>query len=178
MKLYLYGTFPADTPEWFAMELAAVGMDATVVPPWHLERKADRSNPAAFFLKMPPGCTLFRYRHPCQRFEVAIPGELQIGDGRTARVGDTFTADTNAPSGPHTADPRVCTTMEIFSAVEGTFRLLQPDPDGEILEAGARKGELPPEYMPLPGTKTSCRSLTGPGDGADTAVVKQRIQQR
>jgi hypothetical protein len=151
MKYYPYGTSPAEVPEWFAAELAKGGMNAAAIPLWHLDNKADLSNPAAYFLKMPPGYTLFRHGHPCQRFEIVIQGSLDIGDGRVAKVGDTFTADAWTLYGPHTAGPEGCTTIEIFSAVEGMFRLLSEGPDGEIIEANALKGEVPPGYVPLPG---------------------------
>jgi hypothetical protein len=150
MQFYPYGTFPA-APEWFKKELAKSGMNADLIGLWHLDKKDDFSVPAAFFLKMPPGYTLFRHGHPCQRFEIVIQGSLVLGDGRTANVGDTFTADAFTLYGPHTAGPDGCTTIEVFSAVEGMFRLLYEGPDGEMLEANALKGEVPPGYVPLPG---------------------------
>jgi hypothetical protein len=151
MKFYPYGTFPTEVPEWFDKELAKSGMNASAIPLWHLDKTEDWSVPAAFFLKMPPGYTLFRHGHPCQRFEIVIQGSLDIGDGRTANVGDTFTADAYTLYGPHTAGPEGCTTIEIFSAVEGMFRLLYEGPDGQMLEADAREGVVPPDYVPLPG---------------------------
>jgi hypothetical protein len=125
-------------------------MKASGIPLWHLDNKDDMSNPAAFLLRMPPGYTLFRHGHPCQRFEVVIQGSLDVGDGRTATVGDIFTADAFTLYGPHTAGPEGCTTIEIFSEVEGMFRLLYEGPDGELIEANALKGEVPPDYVPLP----------------------------
>lgn len=151
MKFYPYGTFPTETPEWFVKELAASGMDATKIPLWFLDKSEDWSAPAAYFLKMPADYTLFRHGHPCQRFEIVVQGSLEIGDGRTANVGDTFTADAHTLYGPHTAGPEGCTTIEVFSAVEGMFRLLYEGPNGEVLEADARKGAVPPGYVPLPG---------------------------
>jgi hypothetical protein len=150
MKYYPYGSFPTDTPEWFEKELTKAGMNAAKIPLWHLDKTDDFSVPAAFFLKMPPNYTLFRHGHPCQRFEIVIQGSLDIGDGRVASVGDTFTADAHTLYGPHTAGPEGCTTIEIFSALEGMFRLLYEGPDGEMLMADALQGEMPPAYVPLP----------------------------
>jgi hypothetical protein len=160
MKYYPYGTFPEAAPEWFEKELAAAGMNANAIPLWHLDTTENWSVPAAFFLKMPPGYTLFRHGHPCQRFEIVIQGSLDIGDGRTATVGDTFTADANTLYGPHTAGPEGCTTIEVFSAVEGMFRLLYEGPDGQMLEADARKGDVPPDYVPLPGDEEAMLSMS------------------
>jgi hypothetical protein len=151
MKYYPYGTSPTETPEWLVKELAPSGINATKIPLWHLDKTEGWSVPAAFFLKMPPNYTLFRHGHPCQRFEIVIQGSLELGDGRTASVGDTFTADAYTLYGPHTAGPEGCTTIEVFSALEGMFRLLYEGDDGEMLEADARKGEVPPAYVPLPG---------------------------
>ena len=49
-----------------------------------------------------------------------------------------------------TAGPEGCTTFEIFSALEGMFRLVYEDADGSVREADIRKGEIPPDYVPLP----------------------------
>lgn len=150
MKLYPFGSFPTDPPAWFAEILAGSGMNAAAIPLWHLDTKEDMSNPAAYLLRMPAGYELFRHGHPCQRFEVVIQGSLDVGDGRTATVGDIFTADAYTLYGPHTAGPEGCTTIEVFSSVEGMFRLLYEGPDGELIEANALKGEMPPMYVPLP----------------------------
>jgi hypothetical protein len=150
MKLYPFGTVPSETPPWFATAMAAVGLSAGDFPIWHLDTKQDWSNPAALLLRLPPDYTLFRHGHPCQRFEVVIQGSLEVGDGRTAGVGDVFTADAGTLYGPHTAGPEGCTTLEIFSAIEGAFRLLWENADGEIQESDARKGEFPPTFVPLP----------------------------
>jgi hypothetical protein len=150
MQLYPFGTFPTEAPSWFADIVGAAGMNADAIPLWHLDSKQDMSNPAAFLLRMPPGYTLFRHGHPCQRFEVVIQGSLEVGDGRTAGVGDIFTAEPFTLYGPHTAGPDGCTTIEVFSEVEGMFRLLYEGPNGEIVEANALNGEMPPTYVPLP----------------------------
>ena len=44
-------------------------------------------------------------------------------------------------------DPPV---FEIFSALDGMFRVLYEGADGSILEADTLKGEIPPDYVPLP----------------------------
>jgi hypothetical protein len=41
-------------------------------------------------------------------------------------------------------------TLEIFSALEGMFRLVYEDADGSIREADIRNSEMPPDYAPLP----------------------------
>lgn len=150
MKLYPFGTYPTEPPQWFADAVAEGGMNAAAIPLWHLDDKEDMSNPAAFLLRMPPNYTLFRHGHPCKRFEVVIQGSLEVGDGRTATVGDIFTAEPNTLYGPHTAGPEGCTTIEIFSSVEGMFRLLYEGENGEMLEANALRGESAPSYVPLP----------------------------
>lgn len=155
MKLYPFGSFPTEPPAWFAEVLSAAGRDATTIPLWHLDTKQDMSNPAALLLQMPPDYTLFRHGHPCQRFEVVIQGSLDVGDGRVATVGDIFTADAFTLYGPHTAGPEGCTTIEVFSSVEGMFRLLYEGPDGEILESNALEGQSAPGYVPLPSLASS-----------------------
>jgi len=166
MKFYPYGTFPTEVPAWFEKELAACGMNASALGLWHLDKIEEWSVPAAYFLKMPPNYTLFKHGHPCQRFEIVIQGSLEIGDGRTATVGDTFTADAYTLYGPHTAGPEGCTTIEIFSAVEGMFRLLYEGPNGEILEADAREGVVPPAYVPLPGDEDAMLNAPAGGEVA------------
>src|ERR1700679_2958365 len=130
MKLYPLGTFPTEVPAWFDKILGDAGMNASRIPLWHLDKTEGLSVPAAFLLQMPAGYTLFRHGHPCERFEVVVQGSLDVGDGRTAGVGDIFTADAGTLYGPHTAGPEGCTTIEIFSAVEGMFRLLYEGSDG------------------------------------------------
>jgi hypothetical protein len=151
MQLYPYGTVPVEKPEWITKLLTESNMNATAIPFWLLNKNEDMSAPAAFFLQMPPGYVLSRHGHPCERFEVVIKGSLDVGDGRTAYPGDIFTAEAGTLYGPHTAGPEGCTTIEIFSKVDAMFRMLYAGPNGEILEADARKGETAPDYIPLPG---------------------------
>jgi hypothetical protein len=158
VKFYPLGTFPEQAPEWFSMVMEPLGADASRIPVWHLGTAEDLSVPAAFLLRMPPGYVLFRHGHPCKRFEVVVQGTLEVGDGRIARPGDTFTAEPGELYGPHTAGPEGCTTFEIFSALEGMFRVLYEDPDGTIREAETFKGELPPEYVPLPTYDNAARN--------------------
>ena len=157
MKLYPFGTFPTDPPAWFAETLAKSGMNAAAIPIWHLTKAEVMSAPGAFLLRMPPGYTLFRHGHPCERFEVIIQGTLEVGDGQTAKAGDIFTADAYTLYGPHVAGPEGCTTVEVFSSLDGIFRLLYEGANGEIKEANALKGELPPEYVPLPDDAAAAR---------------------
>jgi hypothetical protein len=150
VKMYPLGTTPTDPPRWFAEALAPSGIPASAVPMWFLDKTEGWSAPAAFLLRMPPGYRLFRHGHPCQRFEVIVQGSLDIGDGRIGKVGDVFTEEAGSLYGPHTAGPDGCTTIEIFSAIDGMFRLIYEDDQGNICEADVRKGQLPPDYVPLP----------------------------
>jgi hypothetical protein len=79
-----------------------------------------------------------------------VQGTLEVGDGRIARPGDAFTAEPGELYGPHTAGPEGCTTFEIFSALEGMFRVFTEDADGSIRESNILEGETPPGYVPLP----------------------------
>jgi hypothetical protein len=150
VEFYPLGTFPSEAPRWFGEALAGSAIPGAVMPVWLLDKTEDMSAPAAFLLRMPPGYRLFRHGHPCERFEVIVQGSLDVGDGRTAKPGDIFTAEAGALYGPHTAGPEGCTSIEVFSAVEGMFRLLYEDEQGRIAEADVRRGEFPPEYIPLP----------------------------
>ena len=147
MQHFAFGTVP-DTPAWLHKALQGTMLSGANLPLWLLDTTEDLSVPAAYMLKMPPGYRLFRHGHRCERFEVVLQGSLDVGDGRVAGVGDIFTAEAGTLYGPHTAGPEGCTTLEIFSALEGMFRLLYEGPDGGI-EADVRKGELAPDYIPL-----------------------------
>ena len=147
MKFYPFGTAP-DLPGWFTRELSGTELAAERLPMWFIGTQLDLSAPAAYRLTMPPNWVLCRHGHPCERLEIVVQGSLEVGDGRIARPGDTFTAAANTLYGPHRAGPEGCTTIEIFSAVEGMFRMLYEGPDGSLLEADVRKGELPPDYQP------------------------------
>jgi hypothetical protein len=149
MEYFPFGAAPSQLPEWLQTSLAGTALGGASMPLWMLDTTEDLSVPAAFMLKMPPGYRLFRHGHPCERFEVVVQGSLDVGDGRTAEAGDVFTALAGTLYGPHTAGPEGCTTIEIFSALEGIFRVLYEGPEGELLEADVRNGELPPDYEPL-----------------------------
>ena len=149
MEHFPFGTTPGELPQWLQESLAGTVLAGATMPLWMLDTTEDLSAPAAFMLKMPPGYRLFRHGHRCERFEVVVQGTLDVGDGRTAVAGDVFTAPAGTLYGPHTAGPDGCTTIEIFSALEGMFRVLYEGPGGELLEADVRKGELPPDYIPL-----------------------------
>jgi hypothetical protein len=151
MHFYPFGTFPTPYPKWYTEGLAGWGLEANATNMWLLNEHQGEgwSAPAAHFLPMPPGYVLFRHGHPCYRFEVVIQGSLELGDGRMANVGDTFTAEPGELYGPHTAGPEGCTTIEFFSRLEAAYTLLYEGPNGEILEADVRKGEMAPGYIPM-----------------------------
>jgi len=152
MEFYPLGSLPASYPAWYVEGLAQAGLNAYASATWILSANGeDRfASPAAHLLPMPPGYRLFRHGHPCKRFEVVVQGTLEVGDGRIARPGDTFTAEPGELYGPHTAGPEGCTTFEIFGELEGMMRVLYEDADGTVREAETFKGELPPDYVPLP----------------------------
>jgi hypothetical protein len=151
MQYYPFGTAPTQYPDWYAEPLAAAGIDPAHSSTWILSANPDETrgdSPSAYLLTMQPGYVLFRHGHPCFRFEVIIQGSLEIGDGRTATVGDVFTAEPGELYGPHTAGPEGCTTIEFFSRLEAAYTLLYEGPDGEVAVADVRKGEVPPDYQP------------------------------
>lgn len=150
MKFYPFGSAPDRTPQWFVEALASTHMNPETIPLWFLgPDEQGWTCPAALLLTMPANYTLFRHGHPCQRFEIVVQGSLDLGDGRVASVGDTFTADPYTLYGPHTAGPDGCTTIEIFSAVEGMFRLLSENENGQVTETDSRLGQSAPGYVPL-----------------------------
>jgi hypothetical protein len=113
---------------------------------------------------MPPGYVLARHGHPCFRVEIVVQGSLDAGDGTIASVGDVFTAAPGELYGPHIAGDEGCTTIEIFSALDGMFRLLYEDSDGSIKEADIRRGEYPPDFMAFP-EDAQLLAGTGEADG-------------
>jgi len=150
MRYYPFGSTPAESPTWFVEALASTHLDPETLPLWFLgPDELGWKCPAALLLTMPAGYTLFRHGHPCRRFEIVVRGSLELGDGQVASVGDTFTADPHTLYGPHTAGPEGCTTIEVFSAVEGMFRLLSEDEDGRVTETDSRLGQRAPGYVPL-----------------------------
>jgi hypothetical protein len=150
MAHYPLGSFPTALPAWFDAQLANMGLGGVPLPLWFLGEVEDFSVPVALLLPMPPGYVLARHGHPCTRFEIVVQGSLDTGDGTMATVGDSFSASPGELYGPHTAGPEGCTTIEIFSAVEGMFRLLYEDADGSLKEADIRRGEYPPDFVPFP----------------------------
>ncbi len=153
MEYYPFGMVPVEHPDWYTEPLRAAGLDPASAAHWILSADPDQTrfdSPSAYLLTMPPGYTLFKHGHPCFRFEVIIAGSLDIGDGHVAGVGDVFTAQPYELYGPHVAGPEGCTTIEFFSRLEGAFTLLYEGPNGEILTADVRKGELPPGAEPTP----------------------------
>lgn len=163
MEFFPLGTAPIEKPEWITKTLAEHNMNAAAIPFWLLDTTEDMSTPAAYCLRMPPDYVLFRHAHPCERFEIVIQGSLEIGDGRVAHAGDIFTAKAGELYGPHTAGPEGCTTIEIFSHLDSMFRQYYEGPNGELLEADNRRGEAPPDYIPLPGDGDSALAKDAAG---------------
>jgi hypothetical protein len=85
------------------------------------------------------------HAHTCERFEVIVRGSLEV-DGRLVGPGHVMTAAPGELYGPHVAGPEGCATAEVFSDLEGVFRILVEQPDGGVREYDARKGELPPDF--------------------------------
>jgi hypothetical protein len=156
MKFFPVGERPREVPEWFRKEMERVGMPAGI-PLWFLGDQEDLSVPAALYLEMPPGYTLFRHGHPCERFEIVIQGSLDVGDGRIAKPGDVFTAKPGELYGPHTTGPDGATTIEVFGHLDGMFRLLYEDDNGTVVEIDARKGQVAPDYVPIPSLDAPAR---------------------
>lgn len=109
--------------------------------------QGDPEAPAAVVLDMPPGYVMFRHAHPCHRVEVVVKGSLTAGD-RVLHSGDVMTADPGEWYGPHVAGPAGCTTVEVFSSLEGVFRVFA-ESDGGPREYDFRLGELPRDYQDL-----------------------------
>jgi anti-sigma factor ChrR (cupin superfamily) len=167
---YRLGEFPRDKPEWLIHQLSQTVLYETQnvedLEVWLLDSTESFSVPAAYLLEMPPGYTLFRHGHPCHRFEVIVQGSLDFGDGTVGQVGDVMTSKPRQLYGPHTAGPEGCTTVEIFSSLDGMFRLLVEDDDGRVREIETRSGELPPNFLPYKdgqrsGTDTAARTPRG-----------------
>ena len=162
-NFYPFGTFPSPYPKWYVDGLAEWGLNADATNMWLLgdnQEEPGWEKPAAHYLPMPPGYRLFRHGHPCYRFEVVVQGSLEIGDGRVAKVGDTFTADPGQLYGPHIAGPEGCTTIEFFSRLIAAYELLYEGPDGETLVADVRKGEMHPDYVPMDRDKDMLPTIT------------------
>ncbi len=107
----------------------------------------DLGAPAAVVLDMPPGYVLFRHAHLCHRFEVVVKGSLRAGD-RELGPGDVMTAAPGEWYGPHVAGPDGCTTVEVFSTLDGVFRVRAESGEGPR-EYDFRTGPIPPDYRDL-----------------------------
>jgi len=149
MAFFPVGSHPTETPEWFRAKMNEAGLDADQISLWFLGKAEDFTVPAALLLTLPPGYVLARHGHPCFRLEIVVQGTLDPGTGKVARPGDVFTAGPGDLYGPHTAGPEGCTTIEIFSELDGMFRLLYEASDGAMNEADIRKGEFPPDFTPF-----------------------------
>jgi anti-sigma factor ChrR (cupin superfamily) len=104
----------------------------------------DAEAPAVLVLDMPAGYELFRHAHPCHRVEVVVKGSLRAGE-RVLVPGDVMTADPGEWYGPHVAGPEGCTTVEVFTTLDGVFRVTARGTDGPA-EFDFRTGRVPPEY--------------------------------
>ena len=150
MAYFPFGVHPPDPPDWFRTKMEEAGFNANEIPLWFLGEARDFTVPAALLLTLPPGYVLGRHGHPCFRFEIVVQGTLDAATGKMAGPGDVFTARPGDLYGPHTAGLEGCTTIEIFSELDGMFRLLYETSDGGVGEADIRKGEFPPNFTPFP----------------------------
>jgi hypothetical protein len=89
----------------------------------------DPATPTAAVLEMPPGYSLPRHAHPCERVEVVVAGSLLV-DGDVLGPGDVMTTPAGEMYGPHVAGPDGCTTVEVFSSVTGNGNLIVDGDDG------------------------------------------------
>jgi anti-sigma factor ChrR (cupin superfamily) len=89
------------------------------------------TTPVAVVVEMPPGFTIMRHAHPCDRFEVIVRGTLKDGD-RTLRPGDVMTSKAHEMYGPKTAGKDGCTTIEVFGTAPGVTQRIEERPDGRV----------------------------------------------
>lgn len=129
-------------PAWMQRSLEESGLGAVEMPLFVAGDEPSWQVPAAFVFEMPPGYVLFRHAHPCHRVEVVVKGSLDVGEGEPLGPGDVMVAGPGEMYGPHTAGPDGCTTVEIFSAAEGVFRVIEETPAGPQ-ETDVRRGEMP-----------------------------------
>jgi len=152
MAFYKYGEdeFQLQAPEWLKEVFPALRTTENGAAMWVLGDEKDGYNaPGVSVLDMPPNYTLFKHAHPCYRFEIIVRGEMTNEDGVLLGPGDVMTAEPGEFYGPHTAGPEGCVTLEVFSALEGAFRVFEELPDGTKRETDARKEEMPETYEPI-----------------------------
>ena len=89
------------------------------------------ATPVAVTVEMPPGFTIMRHAHPCDRFEVIVRGTLKDGD-RILRAGDVMTSKAHEMYGPKTAGKDGCTTIEVFGNAPGVTQRIEERPGGRV----------------------------------------------
>lgn len=87
------------------------------------------STPVAAILEMPPGYTLPRHSHNCERIEIVVRGTL-TADGRELGPGSVLKAGADEFYGPHVAGPQGCLTVEVFASVRGVGNVTIDTPGG------------------------------------------------
>ena len=157
-------------PEWLLKSLAASGQQVADNPlaMFVMGESEEWSHPAAMVFTMPAGYTLFRHAHVCYRFEVIVAGSLIQEDGSVLAPGDVMVANPYETYGPHTAGPDGCTTVEVFSRLDGVYRMVTEGSDG-LDEIDVRTGARPNGYVniPAPVYETSTAAISSrPADGA------------
>lgn len=90
------------------------------------------TTPVAVILKMDPGYVVTRHAHPCERVEFIVRGSLDVGD-RILDPGSVMVARPGEVYGPKVAGPDGCTTVEIFSTMEGAYLRLTEAEDGQLV---------------------------------------------
>lgn len=78
----------------------------------------DLSSPTVAVVKMPPGYELKRHAHDCHAAVVIVQGSLEMGDGRSLKVGDLDIHPRKEYYGPYTAGPDGCTFYEFLTTSE------------------------------------------------------------
>lgn len=131
--------------EWSRVGTEAIGMKEAN---WVLsEDPTDDEAVLAKVLWMPPGYRLFRHAHDCHRFEIVVKGSIDVGDGKTLKVGDVSVSAPGQYYGPHVAGPEGCLTLEIFSRQVAQYPDLEGEPQGEDAEMLAKAAKAIGEYQ-------------------------------
>jgi len=139
------------SPAWLRGEVPfdeSSGAEEMTLATWVMGKEGDFTAPTAISLGMHAGYVLLRHGHPCYRFEVIVQGSLHLEDGTVLEAGDVMTALPDELYGPHTAGPQGCTTIEVFSQLEGMYLMVTEEPDGTKRIWDARKGEMPAAFDP------------------------------
>jgi hypothetical protein len=142
-------------PTWLHESLRSSGGTVSGLPMFVMGGDAESWDaPAGMTLEMAPGYVLFRHGHDCYRFEMILEGSLHTEEGAVLTAGDVMVARPHEMYGPHTAGPEGCTTLEMFSSVEGVYRIRCEGPDGpELIDT--RRGQRPYGYVDMPGQEVA-----------------------